>query len=441
MRALDGVSLTLRCRRSARAGRRKRRRQVDADEDPRRRASGRRRARFRSTASRVQIVVAARSRATRHRDDLPRVQSRPAARRAAEYRARRRAGARPGSIDDAALRARARSALARTGRRACRSTCRSRSSRSAQQQSVEIAKALVPQRADHRDGRADGGAHGSRDRRALRDHRARCARRGAGIIYISHRMEELSRIADRITVMRDGKRRRNARGAQISRRTISFARWSAARSTRTFPNSGAAAGRARACSTCAACCAPPHVNGVSFAVRAGEIVGLAGLVGAGRTEIVRAIAGADVPRGGEVSVDGKRVAPATASGMRSQPASPSSPKTARRKGWSSGMTVRENVTLAHLADFVDRDLLIDAAREETRDDANDRRAAHPNAEHRADWCAISPAERSRRSCSRSGCSATRASFSSTSRRAASTSARRRRSTDHDASWPRAERRS
>jgi ABC-type sugar transport system ATPase subunit len=85
-------------------------------------------------------------------------------------------------------------------------------------------------------------------------------------------------------------------------------------------------------------------------VRAGEIVGLAGLVGAGRTEIVRAIAGADVPEAGEVEVAGKRV---VVRGPRSAIEAGIALITEDRKaqGLVLGMSVRENVTLAHLERF------------------------------------------------------------------------------------------
>jgi inositol transport system ATP-binding protein len=100
---------------------------------------------------------------------------------------------------------------------------------------------------------------------------------------------------------------------------------------------------------------------VSFSVRAGEIVALAGLIGAGRTEIVRAIAGADQRSGGEVRIDGHPMP----GGIGTAIAAGIAFITEDRKvqGLVLGMTVRENVTLAHLADFVDRDLLVDIARE------------------------------------------------------------------------------
>jgi ABC-type sugar transport system ATPase subunit len=109
---------------------------------------------------------------------------------------------------------------------------------------------------------------------------------------------------------------------------------------------------------------PPMVNGVSFDVRRGEIVGLAGLVGAGRTEIVRAIAGADVPAGGEVAVQGT---PLHLRGPSDGIAAGLAFITEDRKaqGLVLGMSIRENVTLAHLGQFVNREMLVDRAKEET----------------------------------------------------------------------------
>ena len=109
--------------------------------------------------------------------------------------------------------------------------------------------------------------------------------------------------------------------------------------------------------------AASNVNGVSFEVRGGEIVGLAGLVGAGRTEIVRAIAGADVPTGGAVDVDGKRV---TVDGPHTAIEAGIALITEDRKaqGLVLGMTVRENVTLAHL-DAYSQYGFVNRAEEET----------------------------------------------------------------------------
>jgi ABC-type sugar transport system ATPase subunit len=108
---------------------------------------------------------------------------------------------------------------------------------------------------------------------------------------------------------------------------------------------------------------PPMVNGVSFEVRRGEIVGLAGLVGAGRTEIVRAIAGADIAKSGEVDIEGSVLrARNPRDGISAGIAFITEDRKAQ--GLVLGMSVRENVTLAHLGQFVSRDLLINRNKEE-----------------------------------------------------------------------------
>src|SRR5579884_3349970 len=180
--------------------------------------------------------------------------------------------------------------------------------------------------------------------------------RGAGIIYISHRLEELPRIAGRITVLRDG--------AAIETRTIDafppdeIIRAMVGRRLEShFPELPVLRADAPVMLSVQNLFHVPMVNGVSFEVRSGEIVGLAGLVGAGRTEIVRAIAGADIPASGEVRVEGKRI---VVRSPRSAIAAGIALITEDRKGQGLvlGMTVRENSTLADLRRFV-RGLFVD----------------------------------------------------------------------------------
>src|SRR5579884_344541 len=190
--------------------------------------------------------------------------------------------------------------------------------------------------------------------------------RGAGIIYISHRLEELPRIAGRITVLRDG--------AAIETRTIDafppdeIIRAMVGRRLEShFPELPVLRADAPVMLSVQNLFHVPMVNGVSFEVRSGEIVGLAGLVGAGRTEIVRAIAGADIPDRGEVSVRGK---PLRVHGPRDAIAAGIAFITEDRKaqGLVLGMSARENVTLAHLRQFQNRELLIDRDKEEEATD-------------------------------------------------------------------------
>jgi len=122
---------------------------------------------------------------------------------------------------------------------------------------------------------------------------------GVGIIYVSHRMDEIRRIADRITVMRDGRpvATHNAsavKPAELVREMVGHdlpERKSAGERA-----AGEVALRVRNLR------AGGRVRDVSFEVRRGEILGIAGLIGAGRTETLRAIFGADAKDSGEIYV-------------------------------------------------------------------------------------------------------------------------------------------
>ena len=130
--------------------------------------------------------------------------------------------------------------------------------------------------------------------------------KGIGMIYISHRMDEITRISDRVTVMRDGQYVGTVNTADVTRDDI--VKMMVGR---------VIMGEQKACS-CVACDAPvilevKHLNAgkevhdVSFSLRKGEILGFAGLMGAGRTEVVRALYGADPSQTGEIYLNGKRV--------------------------------------------------------------------------------------------------------------------------------------
>lgn len=184
---------------------------------------------------------------------------------------------------------------------------------------------------------------------------------GAGIIYISHRLEELPRIADRVTVLRDGQVIETRPLAAFPQDEIVRA-MVGRRLDAHFPALPAIADDAPVMLEVRDLRRPPSVNGVSFSVRAGEIVGLAGLIGAGRTEIVRAIACADVPLGGTVAIEGRpvfvrRPSDAIAAGIVLVP------EDRKTQGLVLGMSIRENVTMAHLQRFLTRLGLIDVRRE------------------------------------------------------------------------------
>jgi ribose transport system ATP-binding protein len=174
---------------------------------------------------------------------------------------------------------------------------------------------------------------------------------GVAFVYISHRLEELPRIADRVTVLRDGRAIETRPIAAMPQEDL--IRLMVGRALEShFPELPPVASDAPVVLHVRDLVSDGTVpiHDVAFDVHAGEIVGLAGLVGAGRTDIVRAIAGADVPRSGEVAVDGTRVvvrSPADA--IRAGIALITEDR--KGQGLVLGMTVRENTTLAHLNAF------------------------------------------------------------------------------------------
>lgn len=128
---------------------------------------------------------------------------------------------------------------------------------------------------------------------------------GIGIIYISHRLEEVFSIADRVVVLRDGK---NVGERPIARITRSeMIELMVGRELKDeFPRRTASIGSVRL--DVSHLTRGQAVRDVSFGVRSGEILALTGLVGAGRTETVRLIFGADARDAGDIRLDGKSIA-------------------------------------------------------------------------------------------------------------------------------------
>jgi ribose transport system ATP-binding protein len=226
----------------------------------------------------------------------------------------------------------------------------------AQRQLIEIAKVLA-RRARIIVMDEPTAALSDRETDALFNVIAKLKARGVAIVYISHRLEELPRIADRITVLRDGRNVETREATEMPERDL--VRLMVGREMEAhYPALPPVAAEARAVLEVAGLTRAPAIVDVSFAARAGEIVGLAGLVGAGRSEIVRAIAGADVPQTGTIRIDGRIVrvagpADAIAGGIALVT------DDRKAQGLVLDMSVRENVTLAHLAGyskgaFVDR---------------------------------------------------------------------------------------
>jgi len=130
-------------------------------------------------------------------------------------------------------------------------------------------------------------------------------KQGVSFIYISHRLEEIARIANRIVVLRDGRLVATHASAQVPVNVL-LENMVGRNVDRIFPKIEEPADkevlRAEGLTG-----ANGAFRDVSFSVRAGEIFGIAGIVGAGRTELVRAIAGADPLASGSVLIEGKPV--------------------------------------------------------------------------------------------------------------------------------------
>jgi ABC-type sugar transport system ATPase subunit len=186
---------------------------------------------------------------------------------------------------------------------------------------------------------------------------------GIGVIFISHRLEEVLDICDRITVLRDGRNvgsvdaRKASQDLLISMmvgRPRSELFHNEERFSAQLGGQDAAAApdivlevRGLTRRGTALDAAATVLDGVSFDLRRGEILGLAGLVGAGRTETARAIFGADSFDSGEIRIDGRPVtigSPIDAI----QHGIGFVPEDRKEQGLVLGLTVRENVALPNL---------------------------------------------------------------------------------------------
>jgi rhamnose transport system ATP-binding protein len=170
-------------------------------------------------------------------------------------------------------------------------------------------------------------------------------RQGVGIIYISHRLEELFQVADRVTVLRDGASVGTRAMKDVSRSEL--IRMMVGREvTAIFPKHAVPLGDVVLRLENVGC-RRSGVRGVSFDVRAGEIVGLAGLVGAGRTELARILFGLTPADAGAIEWRGRAMAirsPAQAARMGIAYV----PEDRRRHGVILEMPVATNATLAVL---------------------------------------------------------------------------------------------
>ena len=213
----------------------------------------------------------------------------------------------------------------------------------AQQQMVEIAKALS------QDARIlvmdePTAALSDRETELLFAMIARLKERGVAIVYISHRLAEVFALGDRITVLRDGRKVASVLPAETT--PDHLVELMVGRSVDTTyarpsrPQAGEVVLEVKDVS------ALSGIAGINLNVRAGEIVGLSGLVGSGRTEVARAIFGADRISAGEIRLFGERIAGSTQDSARRGMAL--IPENRKTQGLAPARSVTDNIVLAGL---------------------------------------------------------------------------------------------
>jgi ribose transport system ATP-binding protein len=171
----------------------------------------------------------------------------------------------------------------------------------------------------------------------------RLTARGVAIVYITHRLDEVYRIGQRVTVLRDGRNVHTCRLSQVS----------VAELVRLMANRDVGEHFPRVCTTPGAELLRVEALGrrqvltdINLQVHAGEIVGLGGLLGSGRTELARVLAGVDQPDSGRIHVDGEAAvfrtpADAIARGIGLLP------EDRKAQGFVGGFTIDRNIALPH----------------------------------------------------------------------------------------------
>jgi rhamnose transport system ATP-binding protein len=182
---------------------------------------------------------------------------------------------------------------------------------------------------------------------------------GHAIMYVSHHLEEMFEIGDRVTVLRDGKFARTAMMGELDQDGL-IASMVGRKIEQLYPhNPDRKLGDARL--KVVGLQPQGSATPIDFEVKAGEILGIAGLLGSGRSELLRAMFGADPVQGGHIEVDGKKVAPGS---PRKAVQAGLGLLTEDRKtlGLLLELSIRENASLAHI-DEISRFWVVDKKRE------------------------------------------------------------------------------
>jgi ribose transport system ATP-binding protein len=170
---------------------------------------------------------------------------------------------------------------------------------------------------------------------------------GAGIIYVSHRLGEVTKLADRISVLRDGTLAARLMRGEADQETMVKAMFGES-AEELYESPPATIGKKIRLEVKGL--EGSRLRGVSLSVAEGEIVGVYGLLGCGKSELGRFVAGVQRPSGGTLEIDGTEVRPSSPrdaidSGVGYVP------QNRREAGIAPEMTIRENLTITDLAPF------------------------------------------------------------------------------------------
>lgn len=169
---------------------------------------------------------------------------------------------------------------------------------------------------------------------------------GCGIVYISHRLKEIFQICDRVTVLRDGKWIGEKAVSELDEDKI-IEMMVGRRLEEQYPRLKRELGPV---SLQVKALAGPGVRGVDFTLHQGEILGFSGLMGSGRTELMKLIYGANLVTTGEIAVDGQTLQPRSpADGLAAGIAYISEDR--KGDGLVLELSVRENMSLCALSEF------------------------------------------------------------------------------------------
>jgi ribose transport system ATP-binding protein len=183
---------------------------------------------------------------------------------------------------------------------------------------------------------------------------------GVAVVYISHRLEEIRQVGDRVTVLKDGRTVATDLPARETPTSELIQRMTGREIEYVFPARAVPDESSATVLEVQGLSLAKKFADVSFSVRAGEIVGLAGLVGSGRSEILESVYGARRPSEGTVTVDGRRLRPGSV-GAAVKAGVGLAPEERKSQGLLLDQAIYRNITVSSLARFARAGFLDNAA--------------------------------------------------------------------------------